>query len=279
MTVKPPKADLAGEPAERDYSIAVLDRALDVLELLAATAEPIGVTEIARQVGATKSATWRILFNLDARGYVDKDADSGRYTIGARFSELGIRHGSRASLVQFAHPHLEWLARTFGETANLAVIEGGQVLYIDIVESPHDLRLAARVGARDAVHSTALGKAILAFLPEDEIDRALAGPLTPRTPQTVTDPTRIRAELEQVRASGIAVEFGQNEIAASCLGVPVFGPNGEVIAAVSVSGPETRMATTETDRIREALLSTGEAVTKRIGGRWAVGAQHEKEQD
>lgn len=279
MMSKTPTPDLPVEPAGRDYSIAVLDRALDVLELLAATAEPIGVTEIARQVGATKSATWRILFNLDARGYVLKDADSGRYAIGPRFTELGIRQGSRASLVQAAHPHLEWLSRTFGETSNLAVIEGGQVLYIDIVESPHDLRLAARVGARDTVHSTALGKAMLAFLPEHEIAQALAGPLAARTPQTVTDPARIRAELEQVRATGIAVEFGQNEIAASCLGVPVFGPGGEVIAAVSVSGPESRMATSEIDRIRDALLSTGEAVTKRIGGRWAVDARHGKEQD
>lgn len=278
MMTEPRTPDTAGEPAGRDYSIAVLDRALDVLELLAATAEPIGVTEVARQVGATKSATWRILFNLDARGYVVKDAD-GRYLIGPRFTELGIRQGSRASLVQAAHPHLEWLASTFGETANLAVVEGGQVLYIDIVESPHDLRLAARVGARDAVHSTALGKAILAFQSEQQIDRALAGPLAARTPHTVTEPARIRAELEQVRSTGVAVEFGQNEIAASCLGVPVFGPGGEVIAAVSVSGPETRMATTEIDRIREALLSTGEAVTKRIGGRWAVDTRRGKEQD
>lgn len=276
---KPLDPESPVEAVASNYSIAVLDRALDVLELLAASVEPIGVTEIARRAGATKSATWRILFNLDARGYVLKDADTGRYTLGPRFTELGIRQGSRASLVQAVHPHLEWLSRTFGETSNLAVIEGGQVLYIDIVESPHDLRLAAKVGARDAVHSTALGRAMLAFLPQDEIDRVLAGPLVSRTPQTITDPARIRAELDEVRATGVAVEIGQNEIAASCLGVPVFGPGGEVIAAVSVSGPESRMATTEIDRIRDALLSTGEAVTKRIGGRWAVDARPGKEQD
>ncbi len=253
------------------YRIAVVDRAFDVLELLATAPGPLGVTDIARQVGSTKSATWRMLVNLEARGYAVKDPATSRYSIGPRLADLGLRGGSRANLVQAARPYLESLSRTFGETANLGVLDSGQVLYIDIVESPRDLRMAARVGARDALHATALGKAMLAYLPGEMVEEALAQPLEARTTRTITTPDRIRDDLTRIRESGIASEVGENEVAAACFGVPVFGPDGDAIAAISLAGPEQRMTESGADRICEALRLAGEAVTARIGGRWRTG--------
>ena len=250
-----------------DYRIAVLDRTLDVIEALAAAAEPIGVSDLARAVGATKSATWRILLNLEGRGYASKDA-AAKYTLGPALFALVLRGGDRTRLVQLARPHLQWLNATFEETANLGVMEGDALLYIDIIESPHDLRMAARIGARDLLHTTALGRAIIAFLPERERERLLAGPLEARTPRTIVDPARRRQLLDDGRAGGISAEEGQNETAATCFGAPVFGPEGDVIAAISLSGPSGRMERYEPGTIQAALRRAAEAVTLRVGGRW-----------
>lgn len=284
MPAKKPDSPLAAREqatttATRDYSIAVLDRALDVLELIDSASSPLGATEIARHIGATKSATYRILVNLETRGYVAREDATARYVLGTRLAEFGLRAGSRTNLVQITHPHLEWLSRTFGETANLGVLEGTQVLYLDIVESRYDLRMAARVGARDEVYSTALGKAMLAFLSEEEIDRILDGPLQQKTHRTVTNAARIRLDLKDIRASGVASEFGENETAACCLGVPLFGPDDNVIGAISLAGPEGRMTATGIDRISESLRTTGQSVTKRLGGHWPGMAETDIQED
>lgn len=251
-----------------DYRIAVLHNALDVLELLAEAPQPLGATDISRQLGATKSATYRILVNLESRGYVVKDSRTARYSVGARLLGYGLRAGSKEAIVQAAHPWLERLSEQLGETANLGMLDGTKVQYITIVESPHDLRMAARAGARDDLHSTAMGKALLAFLPDDERDRVLSRPLRQKTPRTVTDVDRLREDLSVIRTTGIAAEYGENEMAAACFGIPLFGPGGNVIAAISVAGPEGRMKAAGVDRIRELLLEAAQSITREVGGTW-----------
>lgn len=255
----------AGSP---DYSIAVLQNALDVLELLAEAPRPLGATDIARQLGVTKSATYRILVNLESRGYLVKDSRTARYSVGARLLGYGLRAGSRVAIVQAAHPWLERLNEQLGETANLGMLDGSRVQYVNIVESPHDLRMAARVGARDDLHSTAMGKALLAFLPDIERERVLDRPLRQKTPRTVTNIEQLRDDLAVIRSTGIAAEYGENELAAACFGVPLFGPAGNVIAAISVAGPEERMKAAGVDRIRGLLLEAAQAITHEIGGVW-----------
>lgn len=262
-----------GSPADsatksRDYSIAVLERALDVLELIADAPAPLGATDIARRLGVTKSATYRILVTLEARGYLTKDEATPRYTIGPRLLGFLLRSDGRERLVRIVRPRLEALSERMGETANLGVLEGSQVRYVDIVESPHDLRMAARVGARDDLHSTALGKAMLAFLPEVTREAVLRGPLRRKTSRTVVDADRLRADLEVVRRTGIAAEYGENEAAASCFGVPLFGPAGEVAGAISLAGPEGRMRDAGLVTIRELLHDAAGVVTSQLGGAW-----------
>lgn len=260
-----PKAPVSKPP---DYSIAVLQHALDVLELLDDAPEPLGATDIARRLGATKSATYRILVNLEGRGYLVKDASTARYAIGSRLFRYGLRIGSRATLVQAAHTQLEQLSAELSETANLGIMEGHEVLYVDIVESPHDLRMAARVGARDDMHSTALGKAMLAFQPAPVRDVILQGPLRRKTNRTIIDIEYLYADLETIRQTGLAVDYGENESAASCFGVPIFGPKSEVIAAISVAGPEGRMKAAGVEQISRLLMNAARSVTVEVGGNW-----------
>ena len=256
------------------YNIAVLGRALDLLETLAAASEPLGVSELSRRMGTTKSATYRILVNLERRGYVNKHGITARYTLGSQLTALGLRARRDIDLVAIVHPYLDQLSASLGETANLGIRDHDGVLYIDIVESHHDLRMAARSGARDSLHSTALGKAILAFLPQSEIEQILSTPLQPKTSRTITDPEVLRSVLDETRRTGIAVERGENEQAASCVGVPIFGPGGDVIAAISVAGPEGRMAAAGADQISESLITVGKAVTSALSGSWPIADRH-----
>jgi IclR family acetate operon transcriptional repressor len=254
-----------------DYSIAVLDRALDLLEALAEApaGAPLGVSEVARRAGVTKSAAFRILANLERRGYVAKDPVSARYTLGTQLVYLGERSLGAMDLRVAARPALEALQRRFGETVNLGVREGAEVFYVDMIESSHGLRMTARVGGRDYLHSTALGKAILAFLPLAERDRLLQqqGELPARTERTITDPVTLRAELERVRERGIAEDRDENEVGARCLGAPIFDHRGVVAGAISLSAPDSRLDDERAAEVAVAVLQEAAAVTRRLGGR------------
>jgi DNA-binding IclR family transcriptional regulator len=254
-----------------DYSIAVLDRALDLLEALAEApaGAPLGVSEVARRAGVTKSAAFRILSNLERRGYVDKDPISSRYTLGAHLAYLGERSLGAIDLRGAARPALEELRRRFGETVNLGVREGSDVVYVDMIESAHGLRMAARVGGRDHLHSTALGKAILASLPATERDDLLdvPGGLPARTERTITDPAHLRTELERVRAHGVAEDRDENEVGARCLAAPIFDHRGAVAGAISVSAPDSRLDDARAAEVAVTVIEQAAAVTRRLGGR------------
>ena len=254
--------------AERSYSIAVVAHTLDVLEALEHAHEPLGTTELARQLGMTKSTVFRILATLEERGYVAKDAVSARYALGPRLAALGERALSGIDLRRIARPVLERLHAAFQETVNLGVLESGEIVYIDMVESPHGLRMAARIGSRHPAHSTALGKAMLAYLPEGELDALLAVHLTAQTEETITDPDALRRELRRVREAGTAEETGENEPGARCVGVAIFDERGRPTAAISVSGPDTRIHDEQAAAIAGALRDAAQTITQAIGGRW-----------
>jgi DNA-binding IclR family transcriptional regulator len=254
--------------ATGQYSIAVLDRALDVLEALAEapTGAAMGVTEIARRIGATKTAAFRILVNLERRGYIDKDPATARYALGTRLAYLGERSLSAIDLRGVARPTLVDLHRRFGETVNLAVRDGAEIVYVDMIESSHGLRMAARIGGRDALHSTALGKAILAFLPPETRNDLLRGELPARTGQTITDPVCLRIELDRVRDCGFAEDREENERGARCIGAPVFDHRGAVAGAISISAPDSRLDDARAVVVAAAVIEGATAVTRRLGG-------------
>lgn len=254
--------------AAGQYGIAVLDRALDVLEALAEAPgdASLGVSEIARRIGATKTAAFRILVNLERRGYVDKDPATATYALGTRLAYLGERSLSAIDLRGAARPMLAELHRRFGETVNLAVRDGAEIVYVDMIESGHGLRMAARIGGRDALHSTALGKAILAFLPPEARDDLLRGGLPARTGQTITEPVKLLAELARVRERGFAEDRGENEVGARCLGAPIFDHRGAVAGAISISAPDSRLDDARAAVAAAAVVEGAAGVTRRLGG-------------
>lgn len=254
--------------ATPDYSIAVVARTLDVLEALAASPEPLGVTELAARLGTTKSAAYRILATLEQRGYIAKDPLNARYRLGVRLAFLGQQALEGFDLRQEARPLLEGLHGRFQETVNLGVRDGREIVYIDMIESSHGLRMAARLGGRDPISTTALGKAILAHLPVAERERLLEPPLPARTPATLTDPAALAAELVRIRQRGVAEDRGENEPGSRCLGAPIFNHQGAVIAAISLSAPDTRLDDDLADAAGVELKAAASAITNRIGGKF-----------
>lgn len=253
----------------RDYSIAVVARTLDVLESLAASDHPLGPTELASRTGATKTAVFRILATLEERGYVRKEPVGGRYRLGAPLAYLGGRSLRSLDLRRVARPTLTGLSEDFQETVNLGLLDGTDIVYIDMLESHHGLRMAARVGDRHPAYATSIGKAILAFLPLEERDRHLPRRLEPRTARTITSRERLEAELEQVRRRGVAEDRGENEAGACCYGAPIFDHLGLPVAGISISGPESRLGLVPAQQIESAVRLAAAACTAQLGGRAA----------
>jgi IclR family acetate operon transcriptional repressor len=139
-----------------------------------------------------------------------------------------------------------------------------------MIESDQGLRMAARVGVTDQMHSTSLGKAILSFLPPDDLDRLLARPLVQQTERTITDPEQLRAELETIRQVGFAEDYGENEVGARCFGAPIFDHRGRVVAAVSVASPQSRVDDERGLQISRAVRDAAAEITARLGGRWPI---------
>lgn len=253
-----------------EYRIAVVERTIDLLEVLSEAGTPLGVSELARSIGATKSAVFRLLVNLERRGYVVRDPISGKYQLGGSLVRLGQRALESSDIRSRARPVIEALHHRFNETVNLGVFADSLVTYVDMIESDQGLRMAARVGVTDQIHSTSLGKAILSFLPTLEQERILARPLLRRTELTITDPEALRTELLTIRRIGVAEDRGENEVGARCFGAPIFDHQGQVVAAVSVSSPQSRVDDDRSRQISEAVRDAAAVITERLGGRWPL---------
>ncbi|MCY7395542.1 MAG: IclR family transcriptional regulator [Nocardioides sp.] len=216
-----------------------MDRALDLLECLAAAPQPLGIVEIAERTGLPQGTVHRLLQTMQARGYVRR-SEGRKYSMGSsavRLSDAALR-----SLARSARPHLVELVSLSGETANLAVLEGDEVVYVAQVSSPHTLRMFAEVGRHVQPHSTAVGKVLLAGLPRDQALAVLGRTGLPwRTPATITDLGAFDRELDLVVGQGWAGDEEEQETGIRCVAVPVE-VGGLVLAALSVSGPADRFA-------------------------------------
>jgi DNA-binding IclR family transcriptional regulator len=183
-----------------------------------------------------ESTTHRLLASLTARGYVQQHADNGAYMLGWKVVVLADSLGRDARLVQNMRPLLDRLVRQLGQTVNLAVRSNHHVMYLDCQTPSGLLALSVSPGLTLPLHATSLGKAIMAHLPERELDPLLAGlPLDPLTPQTITSKAALQAALAEVRLRGYALDLGELRSDVSCLAAPVLDGNGRAVAAISMT--------------------------------------------
>ena len=225
-----------------------VERAFYLLELLADHGDQ-SLTELSAAIGLPAPTTHRLLKTLVGLGYV-RQLRNRRYGLGLGLVRLAGRVDTQFAPI--ARPHLETLAREIGESANLAVLEGDMVVYIAQSPSPHAMRMFTEVGHRAHTHSTGVGKAMLAQLPEDQVTRIVTRAGMPMaTERTITDPARLRTELNRIRKAGYATDNGEQENGVFCYAVAV--PGVPISMAISVSGPAFRM-TKELGRTAVPLL-------------------------
>ena len=225
-----------GGEAQRSGAVQSLERAFDLLELMAEAGGEIGLTELAARSGLPLPTIHRLMRTLLSRGYV-RQAPSRRYALGPRLIRLGDSAG--AMLGVWARPQLAALVDSVGETANLAILDGARAVYVAQVPSAHSMRMFTEVGRRVLPHCTGVGKALLAQLSDAEVSAILAATGLPaQTPQTITDAATLMHELHQIRRQGYALDNGEQEVGVRCVAVPV--PDFPALTALSVSGPASR---------------------------------------
>lgn len=221
--------------------VLVLHKTLDILEEIKTIEAGYKLADLARKVGLPKATVYRILNTLESRGYLDRATD-GSYRLAKKLFDLQRTVPLEQILHRVAQPVMERLVANCKETVNLGILDAGEVVVINTVESPQAVRMSSKIGNRRYLHSTAIGKVMLAWMPEKEAQRLLRMKGTPKlTDATLTSKAAVLEELSRVREQGWALDNQENEIEGRCIGAPVTGPGGQVIAAVSISGPEFRM--------------------------------------
>jgi IclR family KDG regulon transcriptional repressor len=229
---------------DKNY-IEVMGKIFAVLEYFIENSnkqKSVAFSEIAGALPFARTTVHRILYSLEKLGYVEKDDHKAHYQLAGRFFELTGPAVHFRRLLSVARGEMQNLLLQFGETVNLGILEDGQVTYIEVLQSPSALRIAADPGERNPVHCTALGKAILAYLPENEamaiLDRQ---PMVRMTPKTITQKKHFMEHLAMIREKAIALDMEEHLTGVLCVAAPIFDQNGRVIASLSISGPTTRM--------------------------------------
>ena len=239
-------------------------RALLALELISEHGE-LGVTELGRKLEVHKATASRLIATLAERGFVERDPLTEKFRLGYGLISLAGAAVGGNDLVRAARPILDELAERTTETVNLGVLTGDSVVYVDQITGTRAIVSVSWVGRRTPLHCTSNGKVILAFSTEVERERLLRAPLTKLTPRTITDVRKLRAQLEEIRVRGYAQTMEELEEGLNAVSAPVRGMTGELVAALSVSGPAFRMRPVDLPRMGKLTAEAARAISRRLG--------------
>lgn len=240
-------------------------RALQILDAVAVRSrEPVRLVDIVAETGLPKTTCHRILSTLTASGLLSTDGQ-GRYGPGPLLLVMGMNFLEQTDLRSLARPAMEQLAMETQETCHLGVMQFPWVVYLEKVESPLAIRMNAQVGAINPIYCTGVGKALLAFSPQDIIDQICQMPLERRTARTITSPDLLRAELGRIKDRGFAIDDVENETGIRCVGAPILGHDGNAVAALSLAGPETRLTLDVAMELGEKVSTLAARISIQMG--------------
>jgi IclR family KDG regulon transcriptional repressor len=254
-------------PKKPPYKVQVLDRAINILEFIGkqSTGEA-GLPELSAAMKLHKTTTHRIAHVLESRGLLRRGLDSNRYRLGLRLYDLGCQALDHVNIRDEARPLMKRVAFDVGETVHLALLDRAEVLYIERIEAQRSLTMGSKLGARNPIYCTALGKAILAYLPENEVDQILAASrMEARTRNTITNVLALKRELERIRDRGYAIDDEEIEDGVRCIAAPILNASNRAVAAVSVSGPSSRITPDRFQLIGKTMLKAAQELSTRIG--------------
>ncbi len=253
--------------ARQNYVVQSVSHAIDVLEAFKGDKDELGVTELSSSLGLPKNNVFRLLATLELRGYIEQNKTTGNYRLGIKTFELGQVFSRRMGLIKQAHSVLEELEAKCNESAYLGVIQDGMVVYVDMVETSHPVRIVPKLGTRAPAYCTAIGKMQLACESQDEVERILDKlGLEAYTCNTITDKKKLLSHLKGVAKQGYAIDNEELEEEVKCIAMPVRDYTGQVVAGVCISGPIQRMPD---KRIKNELVGqvkeAAEEISSRLG--------------
>jgi len=256
--------------------LGTLNKGLSVLEHLArAPAGGVTLTELANELRMHRTTLLRFLTTFCARGYATRSADTGRYRLGLQVLTLSGQLLEGFDLREVAREHLQALCTYTGELVSLAVLVGAEAVGIDSVAGPHPIGLHAGVGARRPAYCTATGKAALAYMPDNEVERILSLGMPAVTPRTITTIEGMRLELEASRRRGYVIDNEERIEGVRCVAAPVFDFEGRVLAMLSVAAPAQRMPDQRVADFGKATRAAADMISKKLGFPGAAGASPE----
>jgi len=247
------------------YQLHSLDRAVSVLEVLGQSDTPLSLSEICQRMSLHKSTAHRSLMVLERSTLIERTQDN-RFRLGLKLYELGNRAVEQIDLRGRVQPFFRRLSAQVGETVHLSVLQKTSVVYLDKVEPNRRVCMSSKVGTSNPVYCTSMGKAMLAFQPEEIIEEIIAKIRFVRfTPKTLVTREALLKALERTRRRGYAIDDEEVEVGVRCVGVPIFNEHHRAIAAVSVSGPASRITVQSVPAIAEQLLSCSREISASLG--------------
>ena len=227
----------------------------------------IGISEMAKRLGVAKSTVHRLAVTLVAENLLEQNPDTGKYRLGIALFRLGSLVRRRMDVFNEAKPLLRELREKVNETVHLAVLDGSDIMYVYNHESGQAIRMRSDIGVRKPAYCTAEGQAILAFEQQEIVDRIIGGGLTARTPQTITDGEQLKKVLQDIRVRGCAIEDEESEVGMRCIAAPLRDDSGEVVAAIGVGGPVSRLSKKTVASFIPFVIETAGAISARLGHR------------
>ena len=248
------------------YQIQVLDRALAILDTLSAEGPDLSLAEISDKLGLHKSTAHRLMMVLDRHKLIERNSVNGRYRLGLKLFELGTRAVSQLDLRERARPFLEKLVLEASETVHLCILDDSEVVYLDKVEPARSVRMATSVGRRNPAHCTAVGKAIMAYQSEAQVEEIVRKQgLRAMTANTITSFAELKKELNAVRERGYAVDNEEIEEGVRCVGCVVRNFSGEPLAAISISAPSFRLTKEKVKDVARSVVEVASALSAELG--------------
>jgi len=248
---------------KKKETIKSIDKALSLLEFLSKNGNEIGIAEISEKMNMGLSTVHRILNTLKYRGYILQNQKTAKYRLGMKLFELGCEVQGTKNLIKTIRPYLRKLSKITNETANLAILEDKEVIYLDTIESSETLRTEIIQGSRTPAHCTALGKTLLAFL-EDIVFEQIYGSdenIISITPQSISSLEDLKKELRKVQKQGYALDIEESMIGINCIGAPIFNKDREAIAAISITGPASRFTLDKMENTKKHLFSISKEIS------------------
>ena len=246
-------------------SVRAVDRALDILFCFTREEPTRSLTQIAESVKMSKTTVHRLLTTLEIKRFVSRDKDTGMYRLGFRIVEMASLVLQGMELRQWAQPYLKSLSERYGETVDLSVLDGSHVIYLEVIESPQRVKLAAATGQRLPAYFTASGKALLAFAPEDQVKKILSENIAEHKGEACLTISKALEDLAKIAERGFAISEQEYEEHINAVAAPIFDADRHAVASIAIVGPSFRLSAERLPELGESIRTIADEISREVG--------------